>query len=146
MRSSLLIALSLASALAFAADVFRSVAPDGTVSYGDRPIGANAQTLHIAVDAPAARQPAADPTDAPPAAASPPETANDYVDGMTNAQIANRIAENCELAQTQLAVVESTNSLSRTQADGTMRQLSDEEIAAVRERARAEVDEWCETP
>jgi len=145
MRSLMLVALSLASAPGLAADVFRSVAADGTVTYGDRPMNANAESVHIAVRRPEGTPSAPESTDTQPATKPPDQSADDYVDGMTNAQIAQRIVENCKLARTQLAVVENANGLSRTEPDGTMRELSDEEAAAVREQARAEVEEWCET-
>jgi len=134
--------------IAQAADVFRSVTADGTVIYGDRPFTANADVVHVAVPEVAGTPVplTAAPVSRSVSIGTPPTPDDDAADEMTNAQIRQRIAENCELATNQLAVVQSTDDLLRTAPDGTMRRLTAEEIADVRAQAAAEVEEWCQPP
>lgn len=148
MRLIALLVLGQLTGIAHAAEVFRSVTEDGTVVYGDRPFGDNVDVVHVTV--------AEQPGNAVPLTVAPvrqsasvgnaPTPEDNPADRMTNAQIAQRIAENCELAKRQLNVLESTDDLVRTAPDGTMERLSAEEIVEARALAAAEVDEWCEAP
>ena len=143
MRVTVLIALSLALTATYGAEVFRSVAEDGSVSYADRPLSEKADVVHVAVPSTPADSSAEEPADVE-EEASPSKTPQAVAsDEMTNEQIAQRIVENCELSRRQLAVVEGTDNLSRTLPDGEMRQLTETEVAEVRARARAEVENWC---
>jgi hypothetical protein len=148
MRLIALLVLGQITGIAHAADVYRSVTEDGTVVFGDRPFSANVDMVHVAV--PAEGGPAvpitAAPARRPVVAGNQPTSADPASEQMTNAQIAQRIAENCDLAKRQLAVLESTDDLVRTAADGTMERLTPEEMVEVRETAAAEVAEWCEAP
>jgi hypothetical protein len=148
MRLIALSALGALAGIAQAADVYRSVTEDGSVIYGDRPFGENVDVVHVTV----AEQPGtAVPLTVAPvrqsaSVSNAPTPEDDPADEMTNDQIRQRISENCELAKRQLAVVESTDDLLRTAADGTMERLTAEETVEVRALAAAEVDEWCESP
>jgi hypothetical protein len=139
MRLIALLVLGQIAGIAHAADVYRSVTEDGTVVFGDRPFSANVDMVHVAV-------PAEAPTRRPVVAGNQPTPADPASEQMTNAQIAQRVAENCDLAKRQLAVLESTDDLVRTAADGTMERLTPEEMVEVRETAATEVAEWCEAP
>lgn len=148
MRLIALLVLGPLAGIAHAADVYRSVTEDGTVVYGDRPFSTTVDIVHVTV----AEQPGtAVPLTVAPVRQSAsvgiaPTSEDNPADEMTNDQIRQRIAENCELAKRQLAVVESTDDLLRTAADGTMERLSAEEIVEVRALAAGEVDEWCDAP
>ena len=147
MRVVALLALVLLAGIAQAADVFRSVTADGTVIYGDRPFSENVDVVHVTY-AEVSGTPVPI-TAAPVRSASfgtAPTPTDEAAEEMTNAQIRQRIAENCELATDQLAVVLSTDDLLRTAPDGTMRRLTAEEIVEARAQAAAEVEEWCQPP
>ena len=148
MRFIALLLLAQLAGIAHAANVYRSVTADGTVIYGDRPFSDTVDVVHVTVSEVAGT--AVPLTVAPVRSSVPvanqPTPKNDAADEMTNQQIAQRIAENCELAKNQLAVVESTDDLVRTAADGTMVRLTADEIVEVRGLAAAEVDEWCKAP
>ncbi len=139
---------ALTAAAAHGADVYRSVAEDGSVTYGDRPFSETVDVVHVTVPevsgtpVPITVAPARRPS----FTGNEPTTAHDAAEEMTNAQIKQRIAENCKLATNQLAVVRSTDDLLRTAPDGTMRRLTAEEIVEVRAQAAAEVEEWCQPP
>jgi len=148
MRVITLLALVLVAGIAQAADVFRSVTEDGTVIYGDRPFSENVDVVHVTY-AEVSGTPVpltAAPVSRSVSVGTPPTPGDDAADEMTNAQIRQRIAENCELATNQLAVVQSTDDLLRTAPDGTMRRLTAEEVAEVRAQAAAEAEEWCQPP
>jgi len=148
MRVITLLALIQIAGIAHGADVYRSVAEDGTVTYGDRPFSETVDVVHVAVpEVSGTPVPiTVAPTRRPAINGNAPTDADNAAEEMTNAQIRQRIAENCELATNQLAVVQSTDDLLRTAPDGTMRRLTAEEIAEVRAQAAAEAEEWCQPP
>src|SRR5262245_17114904 len=101
--------LTLLGTAAFAADVYRSTAPDGTVSYSDRPQGADAQFVQSTTPtAPRARAgapaaPGAQPANpgaatAPEAAASPQE----LPPGPSALELREQRQKNCEIARERL--------------------------------------------
>jgi len=134
------VALMLASATAHADTMYRSVAEDGTVSYSDRPTGANAEVIDIGDIESSLRQarPETDEAQQPPAAATLADT-----DELPIEELRARKEQNCTDSQTQLAHILSTDQLYRQTPTSGMQLLNDEEVTEARGRAQAEVDAWC---
>ena len=143
------ILLSLLWTGAYAADVYRSTAPDGTVSFSDRPQGADAQfviatrgTGHAA-PAPAPASSSAEPAaaTAAPEAAAPPAPLPD--DSPTAAQLRQERQKNCEIARERQERYTLSRRLFRTNAAGEREYLDDAAIAEARAKAAADVQDWC---
>ena len=94
--------LALLGTAAHGADVYRSTAPDGTVSYSDRPQGADAQFVFSAATRPARRGPR--PGAAPNAAGAAPSApeapaAPTLPEGASAAELREQRQKNCEVAR-----------------------------------------------
>jgi hypothetical protein len=139
-----LLLASLATA-AYGADVYRSTAADGTVSYSDRPQGADAQFVFSATGR-AARAaepaPAANPVTAP----APPEAAAlpTLPDGPSAAQLRAEREKNCEIAREREQRYALSRRLFRTNAAGEREYLDDAAVADARAKAAADVKDWCD--
>ena len=144
--------LALLGTAAYGADVYRSTGPDGTVSYSDRPQGADAQFVFSATP----RQPAAPraPADAPAAsrgpatnaAAAPPEAPavpTLPADGPTAAQLREQRQKNCDIARERQERYTLSRRLFRTNAAGDREYLDDAAVAEARNKAAADVQDWC---
>jgi len=136
----------LASLTAWSAEVYRSVDADGTVSYSDRPVGENAETIFIATRTPTAPRPAT-----PPAASAPATPAEDLADSETleprEPTLEERAEErerNCGIARERLDRYLTSRRLYRSTPDGERAYLNDAEIDEARARAAADVEEWCD--
>jgi hypothetical protein len=143
--------LALLSTAAYGADVYRSRAADGTISYSDRPQGENSEYVFVptpgagnaantpqrqtrgAGDANAAT--AATPPEAPAAPTLPP--------GPTAAELREQRQKNCEIARERQQRFTISRRLYRTNADGEREYLSDPEIDEARAKAAADVEDWC---
>ena len=137
--------LALLGSMAYAADVYRSTAPDGTVSYSDRPQSADAQFVYSAtprVPRAAQNAPAAD---APAGAATPPQVPDIPVlpDGPTSSELREQRQKNCEVARERLDRYQLSRRLFRTNADGQREDLDDAAVADARAKAAADVPDWC---
>lgn len=134
--------LALVGSAAFAADVYRTTAPDGTVSYTDRPQGADSQFVFSAGQVPAAQAPsgaAAANAAAPPEAPSTPTAPQ----GPSVAQLRAERQKNCEIARETQQRYDLSMRLFRTNAAGQREYLDDAAVAAARAKAAQDVQDWC---
>jgi Domain of unknown function (DUF4124) len=142
--------LALLGTAAYGADVYRSTAPDGTVSYSDRPQGADAQFVLSASTrpAPAARAPGPAPDAGGQAGAAPsaPEApaAPTLPGGASAAALREQRQNNCEIAREREARYTVSRRLFRTNAAGEREYLDDAAVAEARSKAAADVQDWCD--
>jgi hypothetical protein len=143
--------LALLGTAAYGADVYRTTAPDGTVSYSDRPQGADSQfvlatqgTLRAPGAAPA---PAARSAGTPAAQAPPPQAAADPAplpDGPSADALREQRAKNCGIARERQERYSLSRRLFRTNAAGQREYLDDAAVAEARSKAAADVQDWCD--
>jgi hypothetical protein len=134
---------------AHAADVYRSTAPDGTVSYSDRPQGADAEfivstTPRARVPVPAAAatrgaSPRGAPAELPQAAAAPAA----LPEGPSGQELREQRQKNCEVARERLDRYTLSRRLFRTNDAGQREYLDDAAVAEARAKAAADVEDWC---
>jgi hypothetical protein len=143
--------LALLGSTAYAADVYKSTAPDGTVIYSDRPEGADSQFVYSATPrSPRAQQGAASaasrPATAGDAAASPPEAPGTPTlpDGRSSAELRAQRQKNCEIARETQQRYTLSRRLFRTNAVGEREYLDDAAVAEARAKAAADVKDWCD--
>jgi len=143
-RAFCLAVLLLAANHGFAADVYRQVNPDGTVTYSDRPESENAETITINTRRPATA-PAAAGAAEPAANAGAPaaEPAQSDEGRPTPAETAAERAANCAAARERNDRYQMSRRLYRSLPDGEREYLSDEELDAARAGAAADVQQWC---
>jgi len=144
-----LLLLTLLGTAAYAADVYRSTSPDGTVSYSDRPQGADAEFIvsttpraHNAAPAAPATQ-AANPRTGP---AEPPQAAADPATlpaGPSAQDLRGQRQKNCEVARERLDRYTLSRRLFRTNDAGQREYLDDAAVAEARAKAAADVEDWC---
>jgi len=141
--------LALLGTAAHGADVYRSTAPDGTVSYSDRPQGADAQFVFSAATrptlapAPRAPGPASDAAGAAPSAPEAP-AAPTLPEGASAADLREQRQKNCEVAREREARYTVSRRLFRTNAAGEREYLDDAAVAEARSKAAADVQDWCD--
>lgn len=138
--------LAVLGSAAYGADVYRSTAPDGTVSYTDRPQGADSQFV-LATRPGANRAPT--PAAAAPgnAAQSPPQAPANPAplpEGASSAQLREQRQKNCEIARERVARYEVSRRLFRTNDAGEREYLDDVAVAEARAKAAADVQDWCD--
>lgn len=132
-----------------AAEVYRSVDADGTVTYSDRPENDHAQLVHVAAQAPAPRPPGPQER-----SSAPPSTGADTPSGgdasqtadepqQTAAEKAEEKQKNCKIARERVERYATAHRLYRKAPDGEREYLSDAEIDAAKARAAADVETWC---
>jgi hypothetical protein len=139
--------LALLGTAAYGADVYRSTGPDGTVSFSDRPTGADAQyvtttnptTARPASNAQAPRAPGAAPAAMPEAPGNPT-----LPDGPSSGELRDQRQKNCEIARERLDRYNLSRRLFRTNAAGEREYLDDAAIADARAKAVADVQDWCD--
>jgi hypothetical protein len=145
-KASAALLLAVLATAAYGADVYRSTAPDGTVSYSDRPQGADAQFVFSATTraaatratTPAAGASANAASNAPEAAANPA-----LPDGPSSAKLREERQKNCETAREVQERYTLSRRLFRTNAAGEREYLDDAAVAAARAKAAADVQDWC---
>jgi hypothetical protein len=141
---ALLLFVTTLTAASFGAEVYRSKASDGTVSYSDRPQGDNSEFVFIATPRPASgarsTQPARQGAPAAPAANQAPIMAEN---APTAGQIAEMRAKNCTIARERLVKYTQSHRLYRPLENGERAYLTDDEIDDARAKAAADVEEWC---
>jgi hypothetical protein len=138
--------LALVGTAASAADIYKSTGPDGTVSYSDRPLGANAEfvtSISSRTPRPAAAprgetQNAAPPEPLPEAPAAPT-----LPEGPTAAELLLQRQKNCEIAREREQRYTVSRRLYRTNAAGEREYLDDAAVAEARAKAAADVQDWC---
>jgi Domain of unknown function (DUF4124) len=139
--------LTLVGTAAFAADIYRSTAPDGTVSYSDRPQGADAEFVYAATP----RVPRTAPGTVPvvagtrTSAAAPPEApaAPSLPGGPSATELRAERQKNCDTAREVLDRYTLSRRLFRTNAVGDREYLDDAAVAEARAKAAADVKDWC---
>jgi hypothetical protein len=140
--------LALVGTAAYAADIYRSTAPDGTVSYSDRPQSADAEFVYSAtprvprtVDRPPAR-PAANArnSDVAPEAPATPSLAP----GPPSTELRAQRQKNCDIARERLERYTLSRRLFRTNDAGGREYLDDAAVAEARAKAAADVEDWCD--
>jgi len=136
--------LALVGTGAFAADIYRTTAPDGTVSYSDRPQGEDSEFVYSATPRVARTAPGTAPT-APGAANAAPETPQvpAVPGGPSAAELRAERQKNCDTAREVLDRYTLSRRLFRTNAAGEREYLDDAAVAAERAKAAADVQDWC---
>ena len=135
--------LALPGAAAQAADVYRSVAADGTVSYSDRPQAAGAQFVFSAnarAAAPAPAGPASNSTQSVPQAPANPT----LPPGASADQLREQRAKNCATARERMDRYALSRRLFTENAAGEREYLDEAAVAAARAKAAADVEDWCD--
>ena len=137
--------LALLGTAAHGADVYRSTAPDGTVSYTDRPQGADSQfVLATRPSANRAAPPAAAvPANAAQSAPQAPANPTPLPEGPSSTQLREQRQKNCEIARERVARYEVSRRLFRTNDAGEREYLDDAAVAEARAKAAADVQDWC---
>ena len=138
----LAIAALLVALAAPAAEVYRSVDPDGTVRYSDRPDRDNAETIVIATPRPSSTPRTAQAA-AEPAPEAAPQEAGETQPEPTSRELAEERAANCAAARERNERYQMSRRLFRSAPDGEREYLSDAEIDAARAGAAADVEKWC---
>jgi hypothetical protein len=135
--------LAVLGSTAYGADVYRSTAPDGTVSYSDRPQGADAQFV-LATRPTRATTPAAagSPTTTAQAAPQAPATPT-LPEGPSAAKLREERQKNCGIARETMDRYTVSRRLFRTNAAGEREYLDDAAVAAARAKAASDVQDWC---
>jgi type IV secretory pathway VirB10-like protein len=140
--------LALLGTAASGADIYRSTAADGTVSYSDRPQDADAQFV-AATPGAAAQRPAAPPAQTRSAAAAPaampqaPGTPT-LPDGPSSRELREERQKNCEVARERQQRYTLSRRLFQTNAAGEREYLDDAAVAEARAKAAQDVQDWCE--
>ena len=145
--------LALLGTAANGADVYRSTAPDGSVSYSDRPQGADSQFVLATQGAPRAQGAAPAPTPAagnagtPAAQPAPPQAAADPAalpEGPSANALREQRTKNCGIARERQERYSLSRRLFRTNAAGVREYLDDAAVAEARSKAAADVQDWCD--
>ena len=136
--------LALLGTAAYAADIYRSTAPDGTVIYSDRPEGTDAK--FVSSDRPRAGATAAAARPVNGTAAGPPQApaTPTLPAGPTAAQIRAERQKNCDIARETQQRYTLSRRLYNTNAAGEKYYLDDAAVAEARAKAAADVKDWCD--
>src|SRR5262245_47510683 len=138
--------LALLGTTAYAADVYRTTAPDGTVVYSDRPESADSQFVYSATPrAPRAQQGAPGASRSATAAGSAPQAPETPTlpDGPSSQQLKAERQKNCDIARETQQRYALSRRLFRTNAVGEREYLDDAAVAEARAKAAADVKDWC---
>jgi hypothetical protein len=135
--------LALLGTTAYAADVYKSTAPDGTVVYSDRPEGADSQFVYSATPRTPRTQPATGRSAG--AGSSPPQAPGTPAlpDGPSSAELKAQRQKNCDTARETQQRYTLSRRLFRTNAVGEREYLDDAAVAEARAKAAADVKDWC---
>ena len=131
MRFLLLALLWCGVAAAQTAAMYRTVSPDGTVTFSDVPLSDESEMITVLVRSGATRS-GSTPADA--------EVIEE------SESVASQMAANCERAQEQQASLANSTRLYRVLPSGERQFLTDEEIVEAREKAARDVAQWCQQP
>ena len=141
--------LALLGMTAYGADVYRSTAADGSVTFSDRPQGADAQFVYSAArstrsaDATQPQAPGAGAQSNAAAALPEAPAIPTLPDGPTSQELRKERQKNCEIAREREQRYELSRRLYRTNADGEREYLDDAAVAEARAKAAADVKDWC---
>lgn len=140
MRLVILAILVSGVASAQTAEMYRSVAEDGTVIFSDRPQGENYELVAVAArPGSRTRQQEEPAAEAPPPAAEP-----EVASGASAEEFREQLARSCALAREQYNALMVSDRLFRVRPDGETEYLNEEELAEARSAAQAQVARWCE--
>ncbi len=109
--------------------MYRTVSPDGSVTFSDTPVSDDSEMITVLV-----RSGTRTAAEEPPAAED-----SDEEEGLSAI-----MAENCSRALEQENSLASSSRIYRVLPSGERQFLTDEEIAEAREQAAADVAAWCE--
>jgi hypothetical protein len=137
---------ALLGTAAYAADIYRTTAPDGTVIYSDRPEGADSQFVSSVTPRAPRSQAAAPAARSGNATATPPEAPQTPTPsaGPTSAQLRAERQKNCDTARETQQRYTLSRRLFRTNAVGEREYLDDAAVAEARAKAAADVKDWCD--
>lgn len=147
-----LLLLALLGTAVQGAEVYRSKAADGTVTYSDRPQNDNAEfvtvlTPHANTAAPRPQAQGGQAAGQGNATAdSPPEAPNAPTPlpaGPTAAELKAQRQKNCDIARERQQRYEASRRLFRTNDKGEREYLDDKQVAEARAKAAADVKDWC---
>lgn len=139
-----LLLLAFASATAQAEEIYRTVQPDGTVVFSDRPISADSQQVRVRTSSSEQERARATRSPAPAAAPSDRRVGNEDAElAAAREEQARLRAAACADARRRLEVYETSPRLFEELPDGGRRYLSDEEIVQARLEARRAVNTFC---
>jgi hypothetical protein len=138
--------LALLGTAAYGADIYRSTAPDGTVSFSDRP-QANSEYVFTGTSTPDPR-PAAPVTQrgTATATAGPPQAPSipTMPDGATSTELREQRQKNCDIARERQERYTLSRRLFRTNAAGEREYLDDAATAQAKAKAAQDVQDWCD--
>jgi hypothetical protein len=136
--------LALLGTAAHGADVYRTTAPDGTVSYSDRPQGADSEFVFSATPRGPRTAPAAQTGQTAGATAPEAPAVPTLPDGPSAAELRAQRQKNCEIARERNDRYTVSRRLFRTNAAGEREYLDDAAVAEARAKAAADVQDWCD--
>ncbi|HUG98752.1 MAG TPA: DUF4124 domain-containing protein [Gammaproteobacteria bacterium] len=136
--------IALASMAATAQEVYRTVNPDGTVVYSDRPLSERSQLVSVAIR-PTDPERAAAEADALLEAEEERDQRSAAPAGLAEARAeqAEKMAEACRIAQQKAEAYERAPRIYEEMPDGSRRYLSDEDVVRERLAARQAVTDYC---
>ena len=144
---SILLLASLGTA-AYAGDIYRTKAADGTVIYSDLPLTENSEFVSSATPhAPRAQTGGTQAARSSSASSTPPVEAPAIPtrgEGPTSAQLKAERQKNCETARETQQRYTLSRRLFRTNAVGEREYLDDAAVAEARAKAAADVKDWCD--
>jgi hypothetical protein len=150
-----LVLLALLATAAHGAEVYRSKAKDGSVTYSDRPENENSEfvptvqapraagaqaTAAQRAPRPGAQTAAPRPTESAPEAAAPPAP---LPPGPTAAELREKRQKNCDIAKEREQRYEVSRRLFKTNAKGEREYLDDKAVAEAKAKAAQDVKDWC---
>lgn len=130
MRLLILALLMCGTAAAQTAAMYRTISSDGTVTFSDVPLSDDSELISVLVRSGIAAGAATDPE-------------ADQADAAES--VAAQMAENCTRAQEQQRSLANSTRLYRVLPSGERQFLTDDEIAEAREKAAADVTQWCQS-
>lgn len=129
MRSLILALLVCGTATAQTAAMYRTISADGTVTFSDVPLSDNSELISVLVRSGATSSTAGEA---------------DAQSADSTESVAAQMAANCVQAQEQQRSVANSTRLYRVLPSGERQFLTEEEISEAREKAAADVAQWCQ--
>ena len=129
MRSLFLALLVCGTSAAQTAAMYRTISADGTVTFSDVPLSDNSELISVLVRSGATQSNAGEA---------------DAQSADSGENVAAQMAANCAQAQEQQQSVANSTRLYRVLPSGERQFLTEEEIEAAREKAAADVAQWCQ--
>ena len=139
-----MLVIALASMAVTAQEVYRTVNPDGTIVYSDRPLSERSQLVSVATRSTDPERVAAE-ADALLEAEEARDQRSAEPAGLAEARAeqAEKMAEACRIAQQKAEAYERAPRIYEEMPDGSRRYLSDEDVARERLAARQAVIDYC---